>query len=110
MTVPGNLIGNGAFVTTNGGLTAGGALQFGTSANTVLSAATSAQLDVNPSGYSTLALHGAIALSDVVASAVGTGAKTISNAADSSTNFGHYFTVKLGATSYYIPCSTVAPT
>lgn len=43
-------------------------------------------------------------------SAVGTGAKTISNAADSSTNFGHYAAVNMNGTTYYFPCSATAPT
>ena len=47
---------------------------------------------------------------DQAASSIGTGAKTISNAADSSTNFGKYFSVNLNGTTVYIPCSTVAPT
>jgi hypothetical protein len=43
-------------------------------------------------------------------STVGTGTKTISNAADSSTNFGKYLIASVGGTTYYIPCGTVAPT
>jgi hypothetical protein len=43
-------------------------------------------------------------------SAVGSGSKTISNGADSSTNFGHYFSINLNGTTYYIPCSATAPT
>lgn len=43
-------------------------------------------------------------------SAIGTGSKTIQNAADSSTNFGHYLQLNLSGTVYYIPCSAVAPT
>lgn len=42
--------------------------------------------------------------------AIGTGAKTITNAADSSTNFGHYLSLNMNGTTYYIPCSSVAPT
>lgn len=47
---------------------------------------------------------------DQTPAAVGTGAKTISNAADSSTNFGHYLSVNANGTTYYIACSSVAPT
>lgn len=47
---------------------------------------------------------------DQAATAIGTGAKTISNAADSSTNFGKYFSINLNGTTVYVPCSTVAPT
>lgn len=41
---------------------------------------------------------------------IGTGSKTISNAADSSTNFGHYLVLNLNGTTYYVPCGSVAPT
>jgi hypothetical protein len=41
---------------------------------------------------------------------IGTGVKTVSNAADSSTNFGHYLSLTLNGTVYYLPCSAVAPT
>lgn len=54
-------------------------------------------------GYSGLSLSTA-------ASTVGTGAKTISNAADSSTNFGKYFSIILNGVTVYVPCGTVAPT
>lgn len=47
---------------------------------------------------------------DQGASTVGTGVKTISNAADSSTNFGKYFSFDLNGTTVYVPCGTVAPT
>lgn len=47
---------------------------------------------------------------DQTPTAVGTGAKTISNAADSSTNLGHYISVNLNGTTYFIPCGTVALT
>jgi hypothetical protein len=47
---------------------------------------------------------------DQAASTVGTGTKTISNAADSSTNFGKYFSIDLNGTTVYVPCGTVAPT
>lgn len=47
---------------------------------------------------------------DQAASTVGTGAKTISNAADSSTNFGKYFSFSLNGTTVFVPCGTVAPT
>jgi hypothetical protein len=43
-------------------------------------------------------------------SSIGTGTKTISNSADGSTNFGHYFTINLNGTVYYVPCGSVAPT
>jgi hypothetical protein len=43
-------------------------------------------------------------------SVIGTGVKTISNAADGSTNFGHYISFNLNGIAYYIPCSSVAPT
>lgn len=42
--------------------------------------------------------------------AIGTGVKTISNAADSTTNFGKYLQLNMNGTTYYVPCSTVAPT
>lgn len=45
-----------------------------------------------------------------VPTAIGTGVKTISNAADGTTNFGHYFSVNLNGTTYYIPCGATAPT
>jgi hypothetical protein len=41
---------------------------------------------------------------------VGTGVKTISNAADSSTNFGHYLTISISGTDYFVPCGATAPT
>lgn len=44
------------------------------------------------------------------ASSIGTGVKTISNAADSNINFGKYFSFNLNGTTVYVPCSTVAPT
>lgn len=47
---------------------------------------------------------------DQTPTAVGTGTKTISNAADSSTNFGHYISFNANGTTYYIPCSSVALT
>lgn len=47
---------------------------------------------------------------DQTPTAVGTGTKTISNAADGSTNFGHYISINANGTTYYIPCSSVAPT
>lgn len=47
---------------------------------------------------------------DVSPVAVGTGAKTISNAADGSTNLGKYFSVAINGTTYFIPCGTVALT
>jgi hypothetical protein len=47
---------------------------------------------------------------DQAASTIGTGVKTISNAADSTTNFGKYFSINLNGTTVYVPCSTVAPT
>lgn len=47
---------------------------------------------------------------NVAPSAIGTGTKTISNAADGSTNFGHYAAINLNGTVYYFPCSAVAPT
>ena len=47
---------------------------------------------------------------NVAPTAVGTGTKTISNAADGSTNFGHYAAINLNGTVYYFPCSAVAPT
>lgn len=43
-------------------------------------------------------------------SSIGTGTKTISNASDSSTNFGKYLVASVNGTTYYVPCSTVAPT
>lgn len=56
------------------------------------------------------ARFGAVVRIDQAASTVGTGTKTISNAADSSTNFGKYFSINLNGTTVYVPCSTVAPT
>lgn len=56
------------------------------------------------------ALFGGVVRINQAASTVGTGTKTISNAADSSTNFGKYFSLNLNGTTVYIPCSTVAPT
>lgn len=47
---------------------------------------------------------------DVTPTAVGTGAKTISSGADSSLNLGHYFSINLNGTVYYVPCGTVALT
>jgi hypothetical protein len=47
---------------------------------------------------------------DQAASSIGTGSKTISNAASSSTNFGNYFSFSLNGTTVYVPCGTVAPT
>jgi hypothetical protein len=47
---------------------------------------------------------------DQAVSTIGTGVKTISNAADSSTNFGKYFIFDLNGTTVYVPCGTVAPT
>lgn len=68
----------------------------------------------------TLTSSGTIATADLTvtntprinqaASSIGTGAKTISNAADSSTNFGKYFALNLNGTTVYVPCGTVAPT
>jgi hypothetical protein len=65
----------------------------------------SSKLRVDKTGTRTPALR-----IDAAPSAVGTGAKTISNAADSSTNFGHYFAINLNGTVYYVACSSVAPT
>lgn len=56
------------------------------------------------------ALFGGLVRINQAASTVGTGTKTISNGADSSTNFGKYFSINLNGTTVYIPCSTVAPT
>ncbi len=42
--------------------------------------------------------------------AIGTGVKTVSNAADGTTNFGHYIAINMSGTIYYIPASSVAPT
>lgn len=47
---------------------------------------------------------------DQTPATVGTGAKIISNAADSSTNLGHYLSIDMNGTTYYIPCGTVALT
>lgn len=47
---------------------------------------------------------------DQAASSIGTGVKTISNGADSSTNFGKYFSFSLNGTTVYVPCGTVEPT
>lgn len=47
---------------------------------------------------------------DQTPTAVGTGAKTISNAADSSTNLGHYASFNMNGTTYYFPCGSVALT
>jgi hypothetical protein len=47
---------------------------------------------------------------DQAASSIGTGAKTISNASDSSTNFGKYFSFSLNGATVYVPCGTVEPT
>lgn len=47
---------------------------------------------------------------DQAATAIGTGTKTISNAADGTTNFGKYFSFSLNGTTVYVPCGTVAPT
>lgn len=68
----------------------------------------------------TLTSNGTLATTDLTvtnaprinqaASTIGTGVKTISNAADSSTNFGKYFSINLNGTVVYIPCGTVAPT
>jgi hypothetical protein len=44
------------------------------------------------------------------ASQMGASAKTFTNAADSTTNIGHYFAISLNGTTYYVPCSSVAPT
>ena len=46
----------------------------------------------------------------VSVSSIGTGTKTISNAADSSTNFGKYIVANINGVAIYIPCGTVAPT
>ncbi len=43
-------------------------------------------------------------------SAIGTGAKTVSSSADSSTNFGHYASFNMNGTTYYFPCGATAPT
>ena len=69
---------------------------------------------------STLTSSGTIATADltvtntprinVAASTIGTGVKVISNAADSSTNFGKYFALNLNGTTVFVPCGTVAPT
>lgn len=47
---------------------------------------------------------------NVAPNSVGTGTKTISNGADSSTNFGHYITINMNGTNYFIPCGATAPT
>lgn len=53
---------------------------------------------------------GAITSVGAAPTAVGTGTKTISSSADSSTNFGHYFAISLNGTVYYVPCGATAPT
>lgn len=68
----------------------------------------------------TLTSSGTIATADLIVTntprinqvpaTIGTGAKTISNAADSSTNFGHYLALNMNGTTYYVPCSAIAPT
>lgn len=81
------------------------------------------EITLTPSDANTLVLAGAATEFDVqgpfradslridqAASTVGTGAKTISNAADGSTNFGKYFSLNLNGTTVYVPCGTVAPT
>lgn len=81
------------------------------------------EITITPSDANTLVIAGASTEVDVqgpfradslridqAASTVGTGAKTISNAADSSTNFGKYFSFSLNGTTVYVPCGTVAPT
>ena len=49
-------------------------------------------------------------LRDQTPAAIGTGAKTISNAADSSTNLGKTLSVVINGVTYFIPCGTVALT
>ena len=49
-------------------------------------------------------------LRDQTPATVGTGTKTISNAADGSTNLGKYISVVINGTTYFIPCGTVALT
>lgn len=43
-------------------------------------------------------------------SSIGTGVKTVSSSADSTTNFGHYISINMNGTTYYIPCGATAPT
>lgn len=70
-----------------------------------------AALSINATGVDALGLlRGDSFRIDQAATAIGTGVKTISNAADSSTNFGKYFSFSLNGTTVYVPCGTVAPT
>jgi hypothetical protein len=58
VTASQNFIGSANFNCTSGGTSAGGALQFGTSAANVVSAATGAQLDINAGVYTKLSMAG----------------------------------------------------
>ncbi len=79
--------------------------------NISISAGGSQSLIVSSSGANVVGLAQCDSFRiDQAATAIGTGVKTVSNAADSSTNFGKYFSMSLNGTTVYVPCSTIAPT
>ena len=107
-TSDGAALGNASFFWSDLFLASGGVINWNNGTYTLTQSGT------------TLTSSGTVATADLTvtntprinqaASSIGTGVKTISNAADSSTNFGKYFALNLNGTTVYVPCGTVAPT